>query len=141
MGWVCQVFQRDAAKSAGLAVVFSESSPSATSLASAASSGDLTIEVNSESDYSYGDWIRLGSEFAQVKELDGGSGPTYTWILVNALLESHAANTSVLRVPDVRHFRQAGERIQDIALLDQEQSAIESDIQGIIDSTRTILGI
>ena len=141
MSWVCQVFQQDAAKSAGLEVVFSESNPSATSLAASASSGDSTIEVNSESNYSGGDWIRIESEFAQVKELDGGSGPTYTWILVNALLEAHAANTSVLRVPDVRHFRQAGERMQDIALLDQEQSAIESDIQGVIDSTRIILGI
>ena len=78
-----------------------ESSAAETTLASSASDGDSSIEVNDEVGFSVDDYVQisdgLGSDVVQITALDGGSGPTYAWT-TTTLLNRHDAAVSVTEV-------------------------------------------
>ena len=141
MGWVCLINQRDLVKLAGLSASSSELTPSPTSLASEATGGSESIEVSGETDFAVEDFIKVGNERAQIKELDGETGPTYIWGLFDPLQETHASTTSVVKASDVREARSVGLTAGDIALDENSQAAIESTLQKTVNAARTALGI
>ena len=76
-------------------------SASSTTLATAASVGDTTIEVNDEAGFGVDDYVQisdgLGGDVVKIVALDGGGGPTYTWT-TTAPLNRHDADVDVVEV-------------------------------------------
>ena len=73
-------------------------SPPQTTLSAAVASDSTTGAVNSETDFSVGDYVQIdsgiGGDVVQISALDGGVGPTHDWV-VTGLVNPHAPDSEV----------------------------------------------